>query len=239
MLIMGIPQFGTQDDEGFGDGISPIPEWQIEQTTDLTDVPLAGIDVEPMVWNIFARLYNIFRRAKRIPLPPTRLHDLTCFVVHRLLPLPASPAESGSIVSDCIRCAIILYMLILQGPTYYTHASLLHKITSRLRLNLSDCAISAPLNLWLVAIGLVASHGTSYYALFQAKVRSLSTSLGLETWEVSSVHIKRILWLDAPHIESIFQSHWDIALGHHCELVTLNSTQIAPYNSTNSGFVGS
>lgn len=233
---MGVPQFETQDDQGIGHGISPIHEWQIDQTVDLARLPLSDVYVEPAVWNVFARLYNIFQRAERIPLLPTRLHDLTCFVVHRLLPLPTSPTET---CSDRIRCAIILYMLILQGPTYYTHASLLHKITTRLASQLSDGAILAPLNVWLVAIGLVAAHGTPHYNLFQEKARCLSTSLGLETWETSSTHIKSILWLDAPHTESVFQSHWDIALGHHCPLVTFDAVQIAPFNSSSLGSIGS
>ncbi|KAJ5553489.1 hypothetical protein N7494_002867 [Penicillium frequentans] len=85
MLIMGHPQFDTQDDVGLGDGIPCIPEWQLDPTA-LNDLSgFNNIDVDYDVWNVFIRLRSVLERSQRMPFSPTQLHDLTCFVVHRLL----------------------------------------------------------------------------------------------------------------------------------------------------------
>ena len=233
MLIIGVPQYETQNDDGSGDGISPIPEWSVTRSIDPT--ALSEGDVAPDTWNVFTRLYGIFHRANRTPLPLLRLHDLTCFVVHRLLSPPASELPSST-NSDSIRCATILYMLILQGPIYYSHAAIMYKTAARLLMQLQGRApsqASGQLDSWLVAVGLVASHNTQSYEPFQDMVRSLSRVLGLQSWKEASSVVKSVLWLEAPHTEHVFQSHWDIALGHDCQLVTFGSAQIAPSNTSN------
>lgn len=232
MLILGVPQYNTQDDDGTGDGIGPIAEWSITRSIDPTAV--SEQDVRPNTWNVFARLYGIFHRANHTPLPLLRLHDLTCFVVHRLLS-PTALEPPFSTISDCIRCTTILYVLILQGPIYYSHAEILYKTTARLLMQLQSrvpSQMSAPLNFWLVAVGLVASHNTPSYGPIQNMVRSLSRASGLQSWKEASPFVKSVLWLEAPHTEYVFQSHWDIALGHDCQLVTFGSAQIAPSNTT-------
>ncbi|KAM3487171.1 hypothetical protein MY3957_009544 [Beauveria namnaoensis] len=227
VITLATIEFDTQDDQGNGDGVSPIPEWSIPQTAD--PPALSEADLDPETWNVFSRLYGIFQRAKRAPLPLLRLHALTCFVVHRLL----TPTEPPSALSDCVRCAMVLYMLILQGPIYYPHAAIMHKTTAQLVTQLQDCArlrASSPLELWLVAIGLVASHGTPFNKVLQEEARVQSTFLGLHSWNDTSVLIKSVLWLEAPRMEMVFQSHWDMALGHDCPLVTFGSVQSAPFN---------
>ncbi|ATY66024.1 Fungal transcriptional regulatory [Cordyceps militaris] len=210
MLIIGAPQFETQDEDGNGDGISPIPEWSIPRFVEPS--ALSEADVEPETWNVFAHLYGIFHRANHTPLPLLRLHDLTSFVIHRLLS-PSSPSEPppAPLRSDCVRCGTILYMLLLQGPIYYTHAAILRKTTARLVAQLpAGGGASGALELWLVAVGLVASHDTPSYAAGQGPRIS-------------------VLWLEAPATEYVFQSHWDTALGHDCPLVTFGPVQIAPF----------
>ncbi|KAM3522810.1 hypothetical protein MY4038_008450 [Beauveria bassiana] len=227
VITLATIEFDTQDDQGNGDGVSPIPEWSIPQTAD--PPALSEADLDPETWNVFSRLYGIFQRAKRAPLPLLRLHALTCFVVHRLL----TPTEPPSALSDCVRCAMVLYMLILQGPIYYPHAAIMHKTTAQLVTQLQDCArlrAFSPLELWLVAIGLVASHGTPFNKVLQEEARVQSTFLGLHSWNDTSVLIKSVLWLEAPRMEMVFQSHWDMALGHDCPLVTFGSVQSAPFN---------
>ncbi|TQV94921.1 Fungal transcriptional regulatory protein [Cordyceps javanica] len=202
MLISGSPQFDTQDDDGNGDGISPIPEWSLARSIEPTVFPKA--DIEPEIRNVFARIHGIFRRTGSVPLPPLRLHDLTCFVVHRLLSPPVSEAPSSTL-SDCVRCGILLYMLILQGPIYYTHAAILCKTAARLVVQLCNSAntqAAGPLELWLVAIGLVASHGTLSYGALQEKTRSLSALLGLQSWKDARALVKSVLWLEAPRTDA-------------------------------------
>src|SRR4051812_2550808 len=95
MLIMLGPQFETQDDFGEGPGIPPTPEWQSnppDQQYELLE--LGGSEVDATVGDAFIRLRNIFRQAQRSPLAPTRLHDLACFVLHRLLAV--NPDENST-----------------------------------------------------------------------------------------------------------------------------------------------
>ncbi|KAG7127753.1 hypothetical protein HYQ45_012395 [Verticillium longisporum] len=57
MLIMGHPQFETQDDAGIGDGIPPIPEWQLEPVgLDDGHVDLAPYEIDYAVSNVVGRL---------------------------------------------------------------------------------------------------------------------------------------------------------------------------------------
>ncbi|KAI1913987.1 hypothetical protein LOZ61_002405 [Ophidiomyces ophidiicola] len=218
MLIMGRPQFATQDDAGIGDGIPPIPEWQMDSTAiqdDIYDLCSAGIDL--LVANTFIRLRRIFERAKHIPLSATRLHDLTCFVVHRLLasPLSTTNLQSPSI-SECIRYAIILHMLIVHGPTYYSHAVIMNTIVNRFMEHLkpleSTQNLHGPLYIWLLAAGMASSTGTVHYPWFLDRARSVVSSLQLKNWTDILVLIKDILWLETPQAESTFQPPWDVAL---------------------------
>jgi hypothetical protein len=218
MLIMGHPQFETQDDVGIGDGIPPIPEWQLDSTAlhdDLSE--LSSIDIENPVRNVFARLRNVFQRAQRIPFPTTRLHDLTCFVVHRLL-LSASDTANpqSSPITECIRYAIILYMFIIQGLTYYSHAVIFNTIVTRFMEHLkqleSTPCIYDSLDVWLLAIGMGASTGTTHYRWFMERAWAMAASLQLGNWNDALARIKRVLWLETLQGEDIFRPHWDAIL---------------------------
>jgi multisubunit Na+/H+ antiporter MnhF subunit len=215
MLIMGHPQFETQDDFGIGDGIPPIPEWQLESTAMCADTfDLSSIEIDFAVLNVFIRLRNVFQRAQQIPFSTTQIHDLTCFVVHRLL-LSASDTTSSQIapMTECIRCAIILYMFIVQGPTYYSHAVILNTIVIRLVEHLKYLALATrvldSLDIWLVTIGMVASTGTAHHKIFIERARVIAASLHLENFRDTLVHIKNVLWLETTQSEDVFRPHWD------------------------------
>lgn len=210
MLIMGHPQFGTQDDLGIGDGIPPIPEWQIEPTFTHNDLD-ENLDMEGSneVMNVFLRLRNVFQRANRGPFPNTQLHDLTCFVVHRLLLSTAGASISElSPTAECIRYAIILYLLIIQGPIYYPHEVMLNAMVTKLIVNLEQRSHTShepeSLDLWLIAIGMVASTGTSQYEWFSKKATIITGSLHMESTQEVLDRIKGVLWLDKPQSEYIF-----------------------------------
>lgn len=214
---MGHPQFETQDDVGIGDGIPPIPEWQFDQTALHDDTALGSIDVHYAVRNVFIRLRNVFRRAQRVPLQNTQLHDLTCFVVHRLLlsaPDMANPQSSP--ITECIRYAIILYMFLIQGPTYYSYALILNTIVTQFVEHLKRLA-STPrvydsLDVWLLTIGMAASTSTTHYQWFMESAQAMAASLQLDNWNKALVRIKSVLWLETLQGESIFQPHWDALL---------------------------
>lgn len=218
MLIKGHPQFATQDDVGIGDGIPPIPEWQLDMTV-LPDriSELSSLAIDYSVWNVLIRLLNAFERAQNTPFPPARLHDLTCFVVHRLLSsAPDMSRTQSSPVSECIRYAIILYMFTIQGPTYYSHAVILNMIVGRFMEHLTRL-YSTPhepvsLDLWLLSNGLVASSGTPLYRWFTQRAGALATELQMTSWDEVLIRLKSILWLQTARAEGIFRLHWDAIL---------------------------
>ncbi|CAI7631522.1 unnamed protein product [Penicillium glandicola] len=220
MLIMGHPQFETQDDFGIGDGIPPIPEWQFDSTAiDDQLFDISAIELDYAVKNVFNRLRNIFQRAhnRNIPFQATQLHDLTCFVIHRLLlSAPDTTIPPLSPMTESIRCGIILYMFIAQGPTYYSHAVILNTIVIRFMEHLEHLAsthrVEDSLDVWFVAVGMVASAGTAHHSWFMERARDIAASLQLGNFSDALVHIKTVLWLDKPQSEDIFRSHWDTIL---------------------------
>ncbi|KAF7563648.1 hypothetical protein G7046_g439 [Stylonectria norvegica] len=237
MLVMGHPQFETQNDLGIGDGIPPIPEWQLDSATLDADFSALGIaDIDPEVRNVFVRLRHVFRRAKMIPLPATRLHDLTCFVVHRLLLSADHSVSLGSTsITDCLRYAMVLYMIIVHGPTYYSHAVFVDTLVVRFTRHLDqmhsasrfyelnqvagalEAATTTPhvygsLDIWLLTIGMVATTGTIHYQSCFERAREIALSQELETWCDVLARIKCILWLEMNHSEEIFRPHWDAIL---------------------------
>ncbi|KAG7125995.1 hypothetical protein HYQ44_001035 [Verticillium longisporum] len=158
MLIMGHPQFETQDDAGIGDGIPPIPEWQLEPVgLDDCHVDLAPYEIDYAVSNVVGRLRSVFRQAEQVHFSTTRLHDLTCFVVHRLLRTsPDPPMSAPSPMSQCLRYATALYMFIIQGPTYYPHTVIMGDVIRKLIENREQLDPS-PFDIWIFTIGLAAS----------------------------------------------------------------------------------
>jgi len=224
MLVMGHPQFKAQDDDGIGDGIPPIPEWRLDaHDADQSNDWLGGASIDSDLMSVFSRLCNIFQRAQSISLTSTRLHDLICFVLHRLLlPLSETTPRHGSAATECIRYATVLYLFIIQGPTYYTHAVLFNTIISRLVENL-NCSESLPgtessLTVWLLTVGLVASNGTVHHDWFTQQIRDLASSLQISHWEDALLHMRQLLWLDTPHVVSLFRPHWDAAVNTACPL---------------------
>lgn len=286
MLILGYPQFDTQDDVGRGDGIPPPPEWQLDFSSfaleeDLPRIFGSGTEVDDIdyeVSNVFMRLHDVFYRAQTVPLPTTRLHDLTCFVVHRLLPSHTDKTESSTDdtagnysepltisaqstnmklspspfrmpeqksppITECLRYAMIIYMLITQGPTYYSHHVLLNNLVERFILHLTQLdldpitetaaksapamddtsshlppqqSLRDPLDIWLMAVGLVATTGTSHYEWFVDRARQISLLLLLDgtelSWEDILSRIKSVLWLERPGTEDVFRPHWEAVL---------------------------
>ncbi|KAL3476174.1 hypothetical protein BJX99DRAFT_228328 [Aspergillus californicus] len=237
MLVMGHPQFNTQDDVGIGDGIPPIPEWQFDSTTTLQDTTLTlnGVNytIDPEVRNVFNRLRNSFNRARHIPFSSTQLHDLTCFVIHRLL-LCAPPDSTTTDVhqpppapaqfTECIRYGIVLYMFIIHGPTYYSHDVILNTIVMRFMAHLTtlhstsiphNTPIPPSLDIWCLSIGMVASRDTPHYQWFRQRAQrtALALPLAVSCWDEIHVHMQSILWMESPQGEGIFRSHWDSVLG--------------------------
>lgn len=217
MLITRQPQFETQDDFGTGSGIPPIPEWQLDPSAKGEDAWYLGEDYcDTLTKNIFMRLNHVFRQANRTSLPPTRLHDLASFVIHRLLAATTDPqAPPPALYSECIRYALVSYMFILQGTTYYSHAVILQDVVTRYIAELeqleSELRVYDEIDVWLHAVGLVASSGTAEYSWFASRTAVITASLALITWEDVLARLENVLWLNIPNGETIFRPHWEEA----------------------------
>ena len=218
MLVMGHPQFETQDDSGVGQGIPPISEWQLDIKPLKDDVEnFLQDEVDYEVRNVFSRLRNIFKRADQVPFPTTQLHDLTCFVVHRLLLTIPDTRSPPSPMTECVRYAIVLYMFIIHGPTYYSHAVILNTTIIRFIQYLKQLDQTQRsddlLDVWMVAVGMVSSTGMVHHHWFVERAMSVAEWMPIKSWVEALVHIKSILWLETPQGEDIFRPHWDGIFG--------------------------
>lgn len=212
MLVTRKPQFDTQDDVGIGDGIPPIPEWQYDYVP--FDTQYCGIEngqVNPNILNVLARLRAIFQRAHCAPISPTRLHDLACFVIHRLLKIDSENPTLA--LTECLRYAIALYMFILQGTTYFSHAVILNELSTRLveyfQILETDLGEACSFHIWVCSIGMVASVGTESYMLYTNKAAVYANYLNIESWYDVCGHMANVLWLETPDTIESFRSHWD------------------------------
>ncbi|TVY36230.1 hypothetical protein LSUB1_G005076 [Lachnellula subtilissima] len=212
MLVTGAPQFQTQDDFGFGSGIGSIPQWQLAGL-DSENMALDDLDVDPAMSNIISRLRAISHEPQLSRLTSTELHDLTCYVTHKLLLLPPlSPANPmRSAISECLRYALALYMLILHGTTYYSHEDLANTIMIHLKTHLEALARikydHGPLGIWAISMGMVAGVGTKDHQWFLNQARMAKIALGLQTWEDVLVSLESILWMRVEQLE-LFQEKW-------------------------------
>ncbi|KAJ5291742.1 hypothetical protein N7478_000993 [Penicillium angulare] len=214
MLIMGHPQFNTQDDVGFGDGISCIPEWQLDTTALDDSSRFNSNEVDYAVWNVFIRLRSVLQRTQQISFSPTHLHDLTCFVIHRLLlSVPTSDHPQHSPITESLRYAIIIFMLKIQGPTYYSHAVIMNTMTTRFMESFEQLEsiprVYDSLDVWLVSVGLLITTGSSNYTWFIERAQAISAYLQLSCFYDALGHIQDILWVEQSQGEDMFQSHWN------------------------------
>lgn len=225
MLVTGSPQFDAQDDFGDGEGVCAIKEWQSQFSTedqkpDLLDFCALGFD--PMLGNTVNHLRTVFGvfQAQDHPviLSTTDLHDLTCFTLHRLLSLPSLTGVDylSTNTSECLRYGISLYMFIVHGPTYYSHANLLNALVLQLEhyLNplLSFFVQQDSLLVWFLSVGAVASIGTSESQWFRGRAATVSLALEVRSWPDVEAHLKRVLWLEtatATTTRVLFEHTWE------------------------------
>ncbi|OAQ85954.1 C6 zinc finger domain-containing protein [Purpureocillium lilacinum] len=218
LLVTGTPQFTVQDDDGFGDGLSPIPQWRLApSTTELDTGPFSGADIDHDVANILSRLLYIFEPLEQPRLTNADLHDLTCFAVHKLLLLPETPSGGGAgessrpAVSECLRYAMVLYMLVLHGTTYYSHVHLVMAVVQQLQKQIEALAESlhlhGPLGIWAVSVGMAAAADMDdACAWFVEQGRFLARELDLATWDDVLMQLQSVLWSEGN--EPLFRRQW-------------------------------
>ncbi|KAG9252403.1 uncharacterized protein F5Z01DRAFT_226766 [Emericellopsis atlantica] len=219
MIVTGVPQFDTQDDAGIGDGIPTLSDWQIDATSLQYNVPsLDNLDIADDVRDVFTRLTYIFWNASTTAMSNTRLHDLTCFVAHRLLRSEhGSSVGEPSQISECLRVAMVLYIFMLQGPTYFSHAVMQNMLVCQLLDRLEGAMGGAPrqlwsLEVWLLGVGMAASLGTDNRHRFLERARRTASVLGFGGTGDALAVMRSILWLERLHGEGIFRQSWDEAL---------------------------
>ncbi|KAH9222402.1 hypothetical protein DL95DRAFT_173440 [Leptodontidium sp. 2 PMI_412] len=215
MLVTGSPQFEVQDDYGNGDGIAPIDQWQSAlafETHNPDHLGSSGSGLDHSIETILARLRSIFNLTQdletRKDLNTNDLHDLTCFVLHKLL-LPSHIQLTA--ISECVRYALAIYMFVIHGPTYYSHAAILHQITLVLQNRLQELEQSQDMDvslfLWCLSVGLSASTGTEEHDWFFNRAATSTHSLGIETHDSVEFYLRNIFTLDV-RSETMFRGAW-------------------------------
>lgn len=221
MLVTGSPQFEAQDNFGGGNGVCAIHQWQCSFSMESSGSNLLDLDalcLDPVLKNILIRLRSIFGQCKmsgdKVTLSTTDLHDLTCFILHRLLHLPhfTSVDSQSATTSECLRYGAAIYMFLIHGPTYYSHANILNSLVLQLKHHL-DSLISSDgsqesLLLWVLSVGNVASIGTNERPWFRGQAAAVSAALGIRCWEDVEVHLKRVLWLES-RCRLLFKQTWE------------------------------
>lgn len=214
---MGHPQFSTQEDTGRGNGLKPIPEWHCDDAVIRSNfLGHLDIDIDSDVGNVLVRLRSVFRRTQQTGLPTPRLHDLACFVIHRLLLTAPGPdvRQTSSSITECLRYAVVLYMFIIHGPTYYSHAVIMSSTFTRFLENFQGLQetpdLDASCHIWLLSIALVASSSHANCQWISKRATNVAHSLKLGTWDDVLVYNRDFLWLETHRAEVVFRSPWDL-----------------------------
>lgn len=215
MLVMEAPQFQIQDDAGNGDGIGPISQWKQVALASMSSedaVILEGLDAT--ILDVLVRLRLVFQQAPFASLTGAELHDLTCYVVHRLLLMPPLlRQDSGeSTSSECLRLAVALFMLLLHGTTYYSHAALANKLLQQLKTHLERLSQLKhgydSLDTWLFSVGMASSMSPADGQWFAQRAGEVAQSLGIKTWDQALVHLRSVVWVDCQQAE-IIRQRWE------------------------------
>ncbi|EOA83654.1 hypothetical protein ACJQWK_00386 [Exserohilum turcicum] len=231
LVLMQTPQFSVQNDHRCGDAIAPIQQWTEVDNVSHQELPecFVGLDLEPVLSDVVLRLRNILNTSRQSDLSTTDLHDLANFILHRLCSLEPLNHQSFQVspLSECLRYAVVLYMLIIHGPTYFTHAHLQLNLVSKLRARLEDTPdpVSvghASIALWVVSVGLVASADTPDGLWFHGQAQALGGYSDLHTWTDILPHLEQVLWSGNHAAEAMFRQRWEAVLNanpsHGCQL---------------------
>ncbi|KAH6993665.1 hypothetical protein EDB82DRAFT_475425 [Fusarium venenatum] len=211
LLVTGSPQYQTQNEDGTGDGVSPTLQWLLSSSfLETPDPVVQALDLQPEIAGVFTRLRGILHQPDASSLLGTELHDLTCFVVHKLLLMPPYRTSPHS---ECLRCAMTLYMLIIHGTTYYTHTELSNNIVQLLKDHLQPLAgkiggiLFGSLQIWVLSVAIVSATDPTEIQWLTYAARIASNALGLQTWDHVVIHLKNILWLETERAD-VFRQQW-------------------------------
>jgi hypothetical protein len=177
----------------------------------------AGLGIDAALANNLTHLRSILIGGQifgsEATLSTTDLHDLTCFILHRLLSMPSFTHRClpQNNISECLRYGVAIYMFLIHGPTYYSHAHLLASLVHQLKVYLAPVLRTATHNnsllLWLLSVGSVASIGTSENEWFHANTTLISEAMALKCWDGVEAHFKEVLWFET-EAQMLFRRLW-------------------------------
>ncbi|KAF9768382.1 hypothetical protein IL306_014324 [Fusarium sp. DS 682] len=215
LLVTGSPQYSIQDDLGIGDGVGPTFQWLLASSfLETQDSIVDSLNLDRAIADILTRLRGLFHQPDALSLLSPELHDLTCFVVHKLLlipPLTASPQ------SECLRCAMTLYMLIIHGTTYYTHTELANSIIQRLKGQLQPLAgktgnvYFGSLQIWVLSVTIASATDQNDIQWLTYAAKIAANAMGLQSWDDVVIHLRNILWLETERA-GMFRQQWEAIL---------------------------
>ncbi|KAH9866761.1 hypothetical protein J1614_008454 [Plenodomus biglobosus] len=225
LILTHRPQFTTQDDFGTGVGIAPISPWtEVARTSKVCQTsPFDDLDLDPTTSKTLWLLRELLHNSEPSVTSTTNFHDMTCFVLHRMLGQPSvigsenDPANPP--MNECVRKSIALYMLMIHGPTYFSHADLQKALVQDLRTRLGYLLSSLLLShssvaLWLLSVGIIASKDRDDLQWFRDRAKGVVLTLNLFTWEMILVRIRTVLWFSSWQIETLVRDHWTAILGN-------------------------
>ncbi|KAL3957100.1 hypothetical protein ACCO45_007678 [Purpureocillium lilacinum] len=188
LLVTGSPQFPVQDDDGFGDGLSPITQWRLAPSTTGFDTgPFSDAAIDHDVAHILSRLRYIFEPLEQPRLTNADLHDLTCFAVHKLLLLPETPSGGWG-------------WRIEQARSIRMPPKQIEALAESPHLH-------GPLGIWAVSVGMAsAADMDDACAWFMEQGRFLARELDLVTWDDVLMQLQSVLWSEGN--EPLFRRQW-------------------------------
>jgi len=231
MLVTGEPQFLTQDDERTthtGDGIAPIEQWNSTSAMLTSGLQLSGylgakspVRLGPETANIYQHLRSLLSSdGASTSLTNNEIHDLTCFAIHRLLsepPVREADTPESSAVSEIVRYGLAIYMFILHGHAYYSHAEILYSLVMRLHEYLEQCETAGCslqdgcLTVWILSMGLMAAAATPEWNWF-AQRAAAHHAVALLSWADIVKSLRLVLWHTSSYHEQTLKLVWEQAL---------------------------
>lgn len=231
MLVTGQPQFPTQDDERTthaGDGIAPIEQWNSASDILAAGSQLSGsfginslVEFGPETASIYRHLSALLSPdCASTGLTSTEIHDLTCFAIHRLLSEPTvrqADTVGPSAVAETVRYGMAIYMFILHGHAYYSHAEILYSLVSELHSHLEQWATTGSsfqdgtLTVWILSVGLVAAAATPEWDWF-AQRAAAHHATALLSWADIFKSLRLVLWHNSSYHERTVELAWQQAL---------------------------
>ncbi|KAF2844844.1 hypothetical protein T440DRAFT_409339 [Plenodomus tracheiphilus IPT5] len=224
LILTQRPQFATQDDCGIGAGIAPILQWiqAAKPSTGLPITPLDGLDLDLATSETLRRLRKVLHDSNSSGLSTTDLHDLTCFVLHRMLgQLSVNDSDNAReilLTSECVRKAASLYMLNIHGPTYFSHAGLQQTLVQDLRACLDTLLLPllvshSSVALWLLSVGMVSSEDEHELQWFNQQAKEAIRTLNISSWQTILAQMRMVLWFNSRQMERLSRDRWKTILG--------------------------